>query len=463
MKKINLKKFTIYCITGLLLVITTPLDAFAAGISPSGGGKFTVGQTFTISVRATGAEFDSLQGSISISGPVDVVSFSGGSATWLPGKSPSNGGQFVGIVSPTSSLTVATIKLRGKSIGSGAVSVGAVKLARNGSYVGTSGGSTSFTIGRAPTPPGGVAVSSSTHPDQTISYDATTVVMSWTAPSNGASGYSYVWDAVADTTPTAKSNSTTTTATFDNQPIGTYYFHIRANNSDGWGATTHYKVTIKEPDAKIDSSITGPSILSVVKSANFLTDVTKGTISGFTINGTGGLAGYTVNLVFDPKGNLPAELFVPVATTVSAEKTDKESVLASPAATPASAASIMLTPLQATPNADGSWQMTVNYPIPSGFYKLVAQGQKDKVLTPTSQDYYIELSVANGGSVKLITTEDLPKAAVQKTSSGIVVLGVHFSKTYYLWLTVAGLVIVAGLIIGFIVWLKRRIKKHRSS
>src|SRR6185369_3101743 len=94
-----------------LAILLSPLKVFAAGsITPSGGGSYAVGATFTITVRASGATFDSLQGKIAVSGPVSIVSFSPGSATWLPGKSPENNNQFVGITSATSSLTVATIK-----------------------------------------------------------------------------------------------------------------------------------------------------------------------------------------------------------------------------------------------------------------------------------------------------------------------------------------------------------------
>ncbi len=80
------------CALGILATLgTTSINstAFAAGgIYASGGGTKTIGQTFTITVAASGAEFDSLQGKIAVSGPVDIVSFSAGSATWLPGKTP---------------------------------------------------------------------------------------------------------------------------------------------------------------------------------------------------------------------------------------------------------------------------------------------------------------------------------------------------------------------------------------
>ena len=95
----------------------------AGGVFPSGGGTKTVGQTFTVSVNASGTTFDSLQGIISVSGPVSVVSFAAGGATWLPGKTPANGSQFVGIATATNSLNVATITLKATAEGSGAETV----------------------------------------------------------------------------------------------------------------------------------------------------------------------------------------------------------------------------------------------------------------------------------------------------------------------------------------------------
>jgi len=132
---------------GIIIFLAVATPAFAAtGIFPTGGGTKTVGSTFTISLTASGANFDALQGVISVSGPVSIVSFTPGPATWLPGKTPANGSQFVGMTSTTNSLTVATIILKANSIGSGSVSVSAVRLALAGNEVGTSGGSAGFTI-----------------------------------------------------------------------------------------------------------------------------------------------------------------------------------------------------------------------------------------------------------------------------------------------------------------------------
>lgn len=140
-------------VIGIILLVY-PSQVLAAGIYPSGTKSSPVGKNFSVTVTASGAEFDSLQGTISVSGAVKVISIAAGGATWLPGKSPSIGGQFVGITSPTRSLRVATVTLQGTKIGKGTLTVSGVKLARNGGYVGSDGGSISFDIVRAPTPPG---------------------------------------------------------------------------------------------------------------------------------------------------------------------------------------------------------------------------------------------------------------------------------------------------------------------
>lgn len=349
-------------------ILLLPLPAFAAGsITASGGGSFTNGSTFTITVRASGATFDSLQGIISVSGPVSIVSFSAGSATWLPGKSPANNTQFVGITGSTSSLTVATIKLKGTKEGSGKVTVSGVRLASSGAEVGTSGGSTAFTITRAPTPPGGVSVSSSTHPNPDETYEATTVELAWAPPSNGANGYSYLLDQAADTVPPQAVKDQLTAAKYENLTVGTHYFHIRANNSDGWGSPTHFKINIKP---KLDSSIAAPTITEITTTSDFTNDIENGTLTGIVFRGTGP-AGYVINVMFAPDLALPSGKY------------------SSPTATDA-----------------GAWEFLVTDPVKAGFYKLTVQGNKDGTVTPASAATPFEVRVSDGGQVSMVTADD---------------------------------------------------------
>lgn len=401
----------------LISLGATPLSglALAAGLSVSGGGEKVAGQNFTVTVVASGAEFDSLQGTISVSGPVTIVSFGTGSATWLPGKAPGNGTNFVGITSPTSKLTVATITLKGTKEGKGSVTASNVKLARNGAYVGTSGGSTSFTIGRAPTPPGSVTVTSSSHPNPDDSYEANMVLLAWEPPANGSNGYGTAFDQVATTVPAEKVTTTDKTASHGPLAVGTYYFHIRPNNKDGWGPTTHFKVTVKPTT---DATLATPAITSVSLTNDYQNDITQGTLTGVTFNGTGPID-YAIGLTFSPEIPLPAEKYpAPVV------------------------------------DAEGRWSLTITDPVKVGFYTLTAQGRKDSLVSPVSPKVAVEVTAGLGGTVRLITDADATETykTAQAAEATRVASARSRQKTY---LSVGTFLVLIGLGGGFI-WLRRR-------
>ncbi|MEX0594573.1 MAG: hypothetical protein WD157_00525 [Patescibacteria group bacterium] len=395
-----------------------PPSALAAGsgyISASGGGTKTAGSNFTVSVFAGGTTFDSLQGKISVVGPVTIVSFYAGSATWLPGKSPANNNQFVGITSARSSLTVATITLRGTSTGSGYVSVSGVRLAYSGSEVGTSGGSTSFTIIPAPTPPGSVAVSSSTHPNQEKSYDSPDIKLSWKAPSNGANGYSYVFDSKNKTTPPTKIKTTKTAVEFKGNKVGTYYFHIRPNNSDGWGPTTHFKITVVP---QTDQSLAIPAIIEITTTDDHSNDLDHGTLTGIKITGTGP-AGYNVELTITPDWELDSKKYpAPII------------------------------------GADGTWQLIVNSPIAAGYYQLVVRAKKDSQATSPSPTVGFEVSVAEGGKVTVVLSTDETEAYQIAQANQTSLVAAQKSKDRNFGIAGLGLILV---IFGILFYLKRQL------
>jgi len=358
----------LFIVTSIFLLTGFVRPTYAAGVSASGGGKQTAGKQFVVTITASGAEFDSLQGTIAVTGPATVVSVSRGSATWLPGKEPSANGQFVGITSSTSSLVVARITLRGNSEGSGTVTVSGVKLAKAGSVVGSSGGTASYTIQRAPTPPGAVTVSSSSHPDSNQAYAVTTISLGLNKP-NCTKGFSYLIDQVADTVPAPTVTDAATSATYE-KPVGTYWFHIRANNADGWSGTTHFPINIKEPDPVIDQSVVTPVILSVTKATDFSTNIETGTISNVVLKGTGA-AGHTLRLQTTP------------AMTDSAGQ-----------------------PYSVVIDPSGNWEIILNGSIAAGLYRITAQSQVDKTLSPVSAPVSIEFSLAKGGFIGFITERD---------------------------------------------------------
>ena len=359
---------TFFIIIALFCTLIPKAAHAAGGIYASGGGKTTVGGSLTVTVTASGATFNALEGTISINGPVSVSSFSAGGATWL--TAPGNGVHFKGmVIGGTSSLRVATIKLKANGVGSGAVSVGSVRLANNGAEVGSGAGSASFTIEKAPDLPGTVKVSSSSHPDQNAAYDATTIVLSWNKDS-GVDGFSYLLDQASGTTPAAKTTDTNTSATYADKAVGTYYFHIRAHKADGWGGTTHFKITIKEPDAKIDTNLAKPSKIEILKADNFTNDITNGTVTGIIIKGITE-SGFTANISLLPTPT------VPEGKKMSAET-----------------------------DSSGEFSLLIDFPVVSGYHKLTVQGQKEKTLTPISDEIIFEISQARGGSINILTSDD---------------------------------------------------------
>ncbi|MFA5158273.1 MAG: hypothetical protein WC451_03775 [Patescibacteria group bacterium] len=377
-----MKKLFVFITVAALMIIMMPAKAFAAGFSVSGGGSKTVGQNFSISVVASGASFDTVSGSISISGPVSVISVSAGNAdVWM--TRPSANGSFSGAVlgRTVGSLTVATITLRGTSIGSGSVSASGQLLA-SGGVVGSGAGSASFSIAKAADLPGAVTVTSSSHPDPAAAYEATTIALAWNKAS-GVDGFSYLLDQAETTVPPAKATNDLTSVSYPDKAIGTYFFHIRAHKPDGWGTTTHFKINIKEPDAKIDPNLEKPSGIKIEKAENFVNNIKDGLVTGIVILGKTEL-GFTANATLTPTPALP--------------EGKKYNVLVA---------------------ENGDFSIPIDWPIPAGRYTLTVQGQKEKILTPVSDTIIFEISQAKGGNINILTDDDEspPKSIVDTVSA----------------------------------------------
>jgi len=411
------KLISVIAITAII-ALGLPIKSLAAGgIYASGGGNKTVGQSFTVTVSASGATFNALEGTISVSGPVSITGFSAGSATWL--TAPANGAHFKGMVTPAaSSLRVATVTLKATGAGSGAVSVSSVRLANAGSDVGSGAGSASFTISNPPNLPGAPTVTSSSHPDQNTAYEATTIDLAWNKAS-GVDAFSYLLDQTANTTPVAKTTDANTSISYPNQAIGTYYFHIRAHKADGWGGTTHFKITIKEPDAKIDETLQAPVKIKVEKAEDFVNNIKDGLVTGVVISGKTEPE-FTANITLTPSPALPE------GKTYSA-LADK----------------------------DGNFSLPIDWPIPSGRYTMTIQGQKDKFLTPITDPIIFEISQTKGGAINILTDSDTnPAKNIVETVSK------NYNKTL-IGEIAAGILVL--LLVGLLIFLRRRkIKKAKS-
>jgi len=415
-----MRKILSSIIIAVITFASLPFSANAAGgIYASGGGAKTVGQTFTVTVTASGATFDTIHGTISVSGPVSVSSFSAGDATWM--SKPSNGGTFDGafLGSKKTSFTIATIKLKATGVGSGAVSVSGASLKNAGTVVGSGSGGASYTISKALVPPGQVEVSSTTHPDQNTPYEATTIALAWTKAS-GVTAFSYLLDQVADTTPAAKATSSDIAVDYPDKAVGIYYFHIRAQNADGWGGATHFKINIKEPDPKINEGLSAPSDIKIEKDSTFVNDVEKGTVSGLVISGTLE-AGFTANVTLTPAPTLPeGKLMTAVA------------------------------------DGSGKFSLLLDFPIVSGFHTLSIQGQQEKVLTPVSNVVNFEITQSKGGGVNILSASDATAPVIKATAQ---VKGSFLEKKFsvmnYLAITLA-LAIIVLIVLESVKYFRRR-------
>jgi hypothetical protein len=400
-----------------LILFALPNAIFAAGVSASGGGTKTVGVSFTVSVVASGPAFNTVQGAISVSGPVSILAFNSGSADYWSSK-PSNGGTFAAafLGRTVTSMTVATITLKGTAAGNGAVSVSGVTMENAGSVVGTGASGTNFTIVNPPVLPNAPTVTSPTHPDPTQSYEATTITLNWNQES-GVNGFSYLLDQAAGTIPPATITNDNTTVTYPNKAIGTYYFHIRAHMTDGFGPTTTFQINIKAPSPKVDSTLAAPTDIKLKKSSNYVNDITDGTATGVVISGTT-LAGDTANISLTP------------AVTPPTGKT-----------------------LSALADSKGNFSLVIDWPIPVGRYSMTVQGQNNLVLTPPTAPIIFEITEAKGGSINVLTSADTnpPKTIVAKVAD-----------KKYNWKLISEIdagILIAGLVITLIVISRK--KSHK--
>lgn len=96
--------------------------------------------------------------------------------------------------------------------------------------------------------PGGVVISSPTHPDQNRWYANNNPVLRWTM--SGATTASYLLDRVSNTTPDTGSEGNRSSVTYSGVGEGIWYFHIRNGNVNGWRDAGHFRlqIDIEKPD-----------------------------------------------------------------------------------------------------------------------------------------------------------------------------------------------------------------------
>lgn len=255
--KNKMKKVSLFiCISAFVVFFPRFAGAATLYFSPSGG-SFSVGSTFSVSVRTNtqGQAVNTAEATITYTADtLELVSVGGGSSFPLqtPGSPSKSFGQayFSGGV-PTPgyngvSGSVGSMTFRAKAVGTAQLAIDSGKILLNdgegtNALAGTSGAT--FTI--TPPPVGNVQVSSQTHPNPNDWYAKSAVELSWSRP-EGAYGFSFDFDQEPVTIPDNQLDTTVTTKkTYENVKDGTWYFHIKSRGQTGsFGGTVHFKVQI---------------------------------------------------------------------------------------------------------------------------------------------------------------------------------------------------------------------------
>jgi len=254
--KINILNKTIVILLSIILSIyIIPLNVFAAtsSFSVSNPGKKNTGETFSVNINVSGSEaYNAVTANVSFTN-LTYVSVSANSE-WTGVSGPTRSGSSISFSgaklggSFSGSKRVLTVTFKApNSAGTSSISAsGTIALADgSGTKVNGSSGSTSVTIQTPPPPTPTVVsaptVSSSTHPDSNTWYALNTSTLSWNKD-EGVTGFSYILDQIATTTPDDVSEGVDTSKTFTSVLEGKSYFHIKALNSVGWSGVTHFLI-----------------------------------------------------------------------------------------------------------------------------------------------------------------------------------------------------------------------------
>jgi hypothetical protein len=129
----------------------------------------------------------------------------------------------------------------------------------------------------APAVPDAPQVTSTTHPDQNFWYSNAHPAFAWDM-SSGITGFSFILDQTSNTIPDNTSEGIDLTTEYANLADGTWYFHIKAENANGWGQVTHFRI-------HIDTTL--PSLTAFVSQGPVTTDTTPGLVAHAQDGGSG--------------------------------------------------------------------------------------------------------------------------------------------------------------------------------
>lgn len=317
MRKRIIYPFLFAAALGFLFALPHGVEAASLNLSPSSG-SFTVGSTFNVSVvvNSSGVAINAAQATVRF--PTDKLEISalakaGTFTLWTVEPTYSNSdGQVIfagGLPNPGytgSAGRILTITFHAKAEGNATVTITGGKVLANdgqGTNVLTSQGSGTYTITAAAAPepeknlPAAPTVSSSTHPDQNQWYAKSDPAFQWTTQ-NGVTGYSFSLDDKETAAPDTVQDGSDSSKSFTGIADGVWYFHVRAQNTDGWGPAGHFRV-------RIDTTPPAPfSIFALLASDN--TPNVERQVSFETTDAASGVHHYTLRIDEDAEIDIDA-------------------------------------------------------------------------------------------------------------------------------------------------------------
>ncbi len=263
------KLFCFFLFSIFYLLFAGNAQAASLYITPASG-NYSVGQTFTVTVRTDtqGQAINTAEASISFSADtLQLVRVAGSSifsfqAPGSPGQG--NGTAYFGGGLPSpgytgGSGTVGTMTFRAVREGAASVSVSSGKVLLNDgsgtdALSATAGASYLITASIEAPPASGLAAEDkgpavilTSDPDRNGWQNSRTVSLSWSRP-EGAYGFSFELDQKSDTAPDNVLDTTiTTTRIYEGLDDGAWYFHIKARGQQAgsqFGPITHFAINV---------------------------------------------------------------------------------------------------------------------------------------------------------------------------------------------------------------------------
>lgn len=291
----KLSKFLVVTTLTLASWAVLAQTSFAASlyISPSSG-NFSVGSSFTLRIltNTQGATINSGEADVSFNSDIlELTRVSSGSTFPLqtpgsPSKTNSSASFSGGV--PTPGYTgnggvVGIMTFRAKKEGVGKITINSGKILLNdGNGTDALTSTQGATINVTPPAVSEPKVTSTTHPDQNLWYQAQDVELSWVKNSN-MYGFSFIFDQNPETIPDDTLDTTiTTTASYKKQADGVWYFHIKARgNTTSFGSTAHYKVQIdRTPPLAFEINLVGQNNLNSINNTPTIEFSAQDSLSG---------------------------------------------------------------------------------------------------------------------------------------------------------------------------------------